>query len=221
MGIFRPLISKGLEIAPTGVEPSDRIITPANAMTGARPLLAMKAAEMLIHGKRHVTPVVFFMGASDAEGNMARLLDKLVPDWRIGTSVKGAEWDPIADTMGVIIVGAACLRAPRMPIVAKAAVATALGHEGFKAAWAIGKNRDYKALTGQGLHIKPTVDGKESMAEKLLAIGAAVMASDFDNPVARQTLSATALVLAGTGSIRAESQRRIYDEQANQMMAEY
>jgi len=220
MGIFRPIISKGLEIEPTGYEPTDSWLTPANAMTAARPLLALKAAEMLLRGKRPVTPVVFFMGMSDGEGNMARALDKYKPEWHIGTSTKGAEYDPIADTAAILIVSSAALFAPRMPVVGRAAIATALGHEGRKVAWAIGKNNLYKEVAGERLHIPPSLEGKESMAEKLSAIGLAVLASDFDNQYARQTLSASAMALAVTGARRAEGERLIYDGIADSMIAE-
>ena len=221
MGLFRPIIGKGLTITPEGIEPSDRMLTPANAMTAARPVLAIAAANRLLKGQRPVTPIVFFMGASDAEGNVARFISKIAPNSGLGVSTFGEEFDPVADTAAILFVGSACLRAPRMPVTAKLAVATALGHEGFKAAWALRTNHDYQRLSGERLKIKPTIEGKESMAEKLSAIGMAVLASDFDHPIVRQTLSAGALGFATVGSLRAERQRDIYNTQAMQMMADY
>lgn len=218
MGLFRPLISKGLEIAPPPGKLSDRLLTPANGMTASRPLLAVKASKMLIAGDRPVMPWLFFMGASDAEGNMARFIDKIAPNSGLGSSTKGAELDPIADTAAILIVSSAALFAPRMPRMGKAAIATALGHEGFKAAWAIRKNNAYEEVAGERLRIRPTVEGKESMFEKFSAVGMAVLASDFDNEYARNALASGALAMAAAGTNRGESQRRIYDAIADGMM---
>ncbi len=220
MGLFRPLVSKSMEITSGDQELSDRKLTVANGMTLSRPLIAGKAAHKLITGEKGVTPWVAVMAISDAEGTEARLGDKYFPGSWLGSSEIGAEWDPIADTAAIITVGSAGLIAPRMPVLGRAAIATALGHEGYKAAWAIGKNKEYKAIAGKSLKIAPTIEGKESMAEKFSAIILAVAASDFDNQYYRQTLSAAALGLAVTGSLRAESQRRVYNMIADNMIAD-
>lgn len=159
------------------------------------------------------------MSVSDAEGNIARLIDKLFPNSGLGTSTFGAELDPLADTAALLIVSSAALFAPRVTRTGKLAIATALGHEGFKAAWAMDRNQEFQNLTGNRLSIQPTLAGKESMAEKFSAIGLATLASDFDHQPTRKILSLVALGMAATGSIRAESQRRIYDEIADQTIA--
>jgi hypothetical protein len=179
----------------------------------------MKAAGMLLRSERPVTPWVLLMGASDAEGNLARFIDKIAPESGLGSSTRGAELDPIADTAALLIVSSAALFAPRMPLTGRAAIAAALGHEGFKAAWAIGKNNLYQDVANERLAIKPTLEGKESMAEKFAAVGLAVLASDFDNPYARNILGTAATALAATGVIRGEGERRIYDTLANEMIA--
>lgn len=217
--LFSKYIRAGAELAPDDVEPSDRVLTPANGMTASRPILAGIATKMLLTGQRPVTPVVFLMGASDAEGNLARFIDKHFPESGLGTSKIGAEWDPIADSAAVLMVGAACLVAPRVPVLAKVGVASALGQEGFKAVWALRQNAEYSELAGSRLVITPTLEGKASMAEKLSAIGTAVLASDFDNAVLRQGLGAGSLYFGVTGAFRAESQRQEYVEIAEQMIA--
>lgn len=218
--MFSRFIHAGAELAPDNVDPSDRIITPANAATLSRPLLASWVTKMLLTGQRGVTPIVFAMGASDAEGNIARFIDKHFPDSGLGTSKTGAEWDPIADSAAVLMVGAACLIAPRVPHLARAGVATALGHEGFKAAWALRKNAEYEEVAGERLKISPTLEGKASMAEKLSAIGTAVLASDFDNQFARQSIAAGSVYFGVTGAFRAEQQRQHYAGIADQMIAD-
>jgi phosphatidylglycerophosphate synthase len=162
------------------------------------------------------------MGMSDAEGNLARLIDKLFPDSGLGSSTRGEELDPIADTLAVLEVGTACLFAQRVPKAAKAAVAISLGHEVLKAGWAFNANRRHQNVSGgERLKIKPTPEGKASMAEKLSSIGLAVLASDFDDAKIRTVLSAASLAFAGTGSLRAEKERQRYAKQAEEMIAAY
>jgi hypothetical protein len=175
---------------------------------------------MLLNGESPVTPIIFAMSASDAEGNVARLIDKHFPNSGLGSSKIGAEWDPIADTGALLIVGGASLFAPRLSYLSRVSIALALGHEGYKSAWAIGKNKQYGEVASGRLQIKPTIEGKESMAEKFTAVGLAILSSDFDNPDVRRVLSAGALAMAVTGTLRAESQRRIYDEMANELIAQ-
>ena len=99
--LFDPFIG---EVKEPLVEPSDRILTPANVMTASRPLLALYAAHLLLQPERSkipVTPIVIGMAATDMEGKVARLFDKHYPQWEIGTSKLGTEADQVADTAAI------------------------------------------------------------------------------------------------------------------------
>lgn len=216
MGVFRPFIRgvKSLEEyrAKEAEQSHDQPVTPADLMTYSRPLLAAKAGKMLLNGEVGVTPVALAMAASDLEGYPARLIDKLWPDSGYGTTAHGARNDTYADAAALLVVGAATLKAPRVTRSGKAAMAAILGQEGFKAAWALRRNREYQDLTGQRLELPSSLEGKEAMAEKLTGAVFAIATNDTDNTYVRAALSAGALYFAGVGSWRGERARRNYDE---------
>lgn len=188
-------------------------------MTIPRPPLAAVAAKMLIKGEHPVTPMVFAALSTDMEGALGRFIDKKLPDSGLGSSEFGAEADIVADTLALLEICGAALIAPRVPVAGKLAVATTLGHEGMKAVWGLNKNRLYRKAGGSKLYIPPTDEGKCSMAEKMMAVGLAVLASDFDDQRIRQPLALTSLALAGIGTLRGEEQRQIYENVANEMIA--
>lgn len=59
------------------------------------------------------------------------------------------------------------------------------------------------------------------MAEKMVAVGAGIMASDCDSPLLRQGLSVLALTAAGIGTARAEEQRGVYQRYIAQCLEEF
>jgi phosphatidylglycerophosphate synthase len=142
-----------------------------------------------------------------------------MPNSGLGTSPFGAKADIIADTAALVTVGGAALIAPRMPIVSRIAVATVFGHEAFKSTWGLNKNRIWRKAGGNdNLYIKPTLNGKCSMAEKMTAVGFAVLSSDFDEQAYRQPLAAAALAFAVIGTARGEQERQDYEGIANEMI---
>lgn len=196
----------GEKTAPT----STKIVTVANGMTAARPVLASIAANKLIHGEKGALPWALAAAASDAEGNVARLWNKVFPDSERGTTIHGAVWDPRMDTVAALILCGAILKAPRVSPLGKAAVGIVLGQEGAKTAWAINADVQYRALTEAEEHlwIQPTKEGKAAMAEKLTAICFAVATNETDNFIYETALGASALAFGTMGSMRAEQTRR-------------
>lgn len=219
MGIFRPFLGgvKSLEEFRKVDHSHDKPFTPADTLTIARPALAVKAAGMLLRGEKGAFPVVAAMGASDMEGKLARLIDKVWPDSGWGSTEHGAPWDTYADTSALLIVCSAALRAPRVTRGGKAAMVTVLGQEGVKTGWALTRNQQYQRVSGERLALPSSVAGKEAMAEKLTAVGLAVATNDTDNALLRTTLSAGALYFAVVGSWRGEQARYEYEPLIDEM----
>ncbi len=222
MGIFRPFVGgvKTVEQFQTIDHSNDQPFTPADVMTVARPLLALKAAQLLLNSEHGAFRVAAQMGFSDMEGKLARIIDILWPNSGWGTTEHGAAWDTYADTSAVLILGAAILKAPRVTRGAKIATAAVLGQEGVKAVWAIRRNAEYKAVSNQILKLPSSQAGKESMAEKLSAIGLAVATNDTDNPFMRVALTVASLYFAGVGAWRGEYARRSYNPIIDEMIAQ-
>jgi phosphatidylglycerophosphate synthase len=220
MGIYRGIVERSQGINHSEVESNDRIFTIPTAFTAAREPLALIAAGKLLRGEHPVTPWVFASFITDLEGVPGRLLDKYKPEWKLGSSEFGALADKYADTAAVLTVAGAALIAPRMPVVGRAAVLTAFGQEGVKAAWAVRKGLEHRKATGKNLNIPPSIEGKEAMAEKMTALGLAILASDLEKPAPRQAVSAAALGFAVVGSLRAERERDKYDQMADEMIIE-
>ncbi|HEY4963330.1 MAG TPA: hypothetical protein VIH90_01400 [Candidatus Saccharimonadales bacterium] len=221
MGIFRPLVNRSLEIAPSDVEPSDKIVTVATGFTVARPtVLGMTAAYKLATGKKHAHRRVLATGASDAEGNIGRLWDRLFPKSGRGTTEAGAYLDPPADTIAAIEIGVGMLIGPKVSKLGKLATAIVIGHESYKAIWAWGRNKEYKQHSGEMLKIKPTVEGKESMAEKFSAIWLASVTNDMEPGFGKFAVGALALGFAIRGTTRGEGERKVYTQIAAQMITD-
>lgn len=213
MGIFRPLIGSAQQVSGESVMPSDKLVTPANAMTASRPILAIKAAKMLLDGDRGVGSVVAIMAATDMEGSVARVIDKRWPDSGLGTSTKGAKADKYADAISLITVAGAAMLAPRVSIPGKLAVGTILAQEGYKTIWAGVRAAQYARETGELLEIPVNLEGKEAMSEKFVALESAVLTGDTDSPLLRISLGIAALSFAGIGAWRGEKVRRGYEQE--------
>lgn len=202
ISVFTPFV-KNESVKEYTVDPEGRLINPANVLSASRPLLAARAAQMLIQGKRGVTPVVVAMAATDWEGNVARALDKYFPDLHIGTSEIGPEADQYADAAALLTVSLGALLAPRVSLAGKSAVGMVLGQEGMKLAWALRKSTDYAAATnGDRLVVPSSVVGKYAMAEKLIAVSLAVATNDVDPGGFRTALGTGAVTFAALGSAR-------------------
>lgn len=220
MGVFKHLVGAAQEKTVT-VEPSDRLLTPANAMTAARPILAVKAARMLMSGEKGVWPVVGIMAATDMEGSVARAIDDRWPDSGLGTSKHGAAGDKYADAAALLTVSGAALLAPRISLPGKMAVGTILAQEGYKIIWASVRAAQYARETGKLLDLPVTMQGKEAMAEKFVGLGSAICTGDTDNPLLRASFGAAALAFAGIGSLRGEFVRQDYEQKFNRLMQEH
>lgn len=220
MGIFKPFIGgvKDAQAFQSESHEHDKPFTVPDILTVSRPLLAVKAASMLLNSEKGVFPIVAIMGATDMEGKVARVIDKVLPNSGLGSTEHGAAWDTYADTLAILIVAGATLRAPRVTLPAKLATATILGQEGSKTAWALTRNHAYQRATGHRLKLPSSEQGKEAMAEKLSALGLAVATNDTDNPYVRASLSAAALGFAGIGSLRGERARVAYEPMIEEML---
>ena len=222
MGLFRPLVERAQTTNKIEVDHSnDKPFTPVDAVSLSRPLyFAPKIARMLLKGERYVTPYVMSMAATDAEGNVARVIDKLLPDQGWGSTEHGERTDILCDTTGILLISGAGLRAPNVSLGSKLAIAGILGAEGVKASWAISRSLKYKNAGGGRLDIPVSLDGKEAMLEKLVAISLALATNDTDDRLMRTGLTGGALYFGTTGSVRGESARRSYETQVQEMLSE-
>lgn len=223
MGIYRPIVGKAQSInAENAVDHSnDKLVTVPNAMTVSRPILGFEVARRLITGsKRRVAGMIAVMAASDAEGSVGRIIDKIRPNSGRGTTEAGASLDPVADSIAVAEVSAAMMFAPKVTKVGKLAVGIVLAQEARKTAWALRANARYTKATGADrLSLSPSVKGKESMVEKFMALEFAAATHDTTDRKSRFVLSALALGHAIVGSVRGESARREYIPIVEEMIA--
>lgn len=227
MGIYRRFVdqAQGMNAQPER-EPSSRIITSPTLMSASRPVIAVQAGRKLIRGEKGVSPLVAVMAATDAEGNLARLLDKLFPDLGIGVSEIGKDVDHGADAAAIMIVAGAALKAPRVSKTGKAAIGLVLGQEVSKTVWFAEKQMEYRELTAGDEHPQGEMltfdignDGKEAMIEKFMAVLLATATNDVDSPIARHTLGLAAMGHAVAGAARGEGARRDYASQFEEMTA--
>ncbi len=199
------------EIVPTG--PVEHLLTPANIMTASRPLIAGYIAYKLLNEEVGVTPLMVAMAASDAEGNVARAIDRFIPDSGYGCTEIGKSLDPIADTAAFMEVAAAALKAPRVSKLGKAAVGIVLMTEAVKTGWAVSADSRYRRKTGEKLVIAPTKTGKLATAEKFVALTAAVATHDLEPGPRRTAAGIVALGAALLGAFHGENARRGYQHE--------
>jgi phosphatidylglycerophosphate synthase len=199
----------------------EHIATPANAMTLARPILGGIAAKMLATGERGrygVLPWVIGMAASDAEGNVGRLVDK----WSIaktgqkngyGTTELGKALDPVADTIGFLEIAGATLASPLASRLGKWAVGIVLTQESTKAVWAVQANSAHKAKhDGEKLTLDVTRTGKIATGAKFAALASAVLTHDLEPGLGRTAAGIAALGSAVVGVMLGEKARRGYNK---------
>lgn len=183
----------------------DRILTIPTAVTALRPYIAAKKiAPMLRQGEVGVTPWMGLMMMTDAEGSVARLIDKYWPDSGLGSSSLGAKLDPPADTLAMLRVAGAALQSDRISTRAKVAVTTVLGSEGHKTLWAARNNYRHIMETGQQLSFKPSFLGKTATAHKLAALTLAICSHDMEESEQKKRMTTGALVLALGGTAAGE-----------------
>ncbi len=222
MGLFKRFINDTRSNPGPEIDHShDKIATPANAMTLSRVPLAYLAAQRLYKGKRLSSFFTLAMAASDAEGNVARYIDKKYPDSGRGTTNHGKLADPIADTAGLLTVSTGALLSQRVSPAAKCAIGLVLGVEANKAAWAYRQASSYKKATGKDLKPNVSLEGKEAMAEKFTALLFAVATSEVEPGWKQSLLGAVAVGFAVSGTIRGESARRDYSEVINGALTDF
>lgn len=221
--VFAPLVDSSQGIGGGDEAPLDRpdrlLTIPTLTMTAPRPVIAGRAAYKIINGIRGASLDVALCLATDMEGAPARWIDIYFPESGLGTSTFGRTADIAADTAALLEIGVAAMIGPRIPLIGKGAVGIVFGHEGVKSAWALNANRLYRnAGSEEQLYIPPTNAGKCSMAEKMAAVGLAVLASEFNHQIPRQTLASAAMAFALIGTARGEEERKKYAEKAHDMI---
>ncbi len=226
MGVFRGFISGDPNATHIEHERelSKRIVTPATAMSLFRVGAAARIAYKLHTDKRGVMLLGMGLGASDMEGKVARVFDKLVPQWGIGSTEFGAKADTYCDGAAILILCPAIVAAPHISPRSKVIMAGIGAQEVKKVAWAKGANDDYKALTERKLgeaatvYIEPTIDAKEAIARKAAAGLAALATHDLRDPVSRYVLDATCAGFGQAGMRQATEVYKEYDVTFQQMM---
>ena len=188
----------------------EHIVTPANLLTLSRPLIGAEVGRRLLAGETDVTPLVLVMAATDAEGFIARLMDKHLPQLERGSTHNGQIWDPIADTVAFLEVSSAALKAPYVSKPAKLAVGIMLASEAVKATWATISNVKHRLKTGQQLDIRPGMLGKTATGFKFTAVALAVATNDLEPCQARRQLGIAAIGAALSGAVLGEKARRGY-----------
>ncbi len=206
MGVLRPLVKTAQAVNPeTDIAPSDKLATPATALTAVRPIIGGAVAYMLLKGKKPATAVAFVAGITDMEGWVARKISTKQPDSKLGISNKGKLLDPIADTIMLGEITAGILFAPRVSRLGKVAVTIVAIQEAVKAHDVVKANNEYRALTGMTLEIPVSDQGKEAMAEKMLAGGLATTTNDIEGVVSRTAVGLAALGFGIAGALRGRS----------------
>lgn len=192
----------------------DKLWTPANAMTAARPVLGGIAAYKFITGEKGVTPYILGAVISDGEGYVARFFDKYFPQLEIGSSDFGKKWDPIADTAAMLEIATGALISPEVNWQAKTGVGIVLGKEGRKTAWAVRNSLRYKEVTGEDLVLKPGIKGKVGTVGGFGALLAAGIVHDLgaENPLS-PAIGYMGIGSAVIGAVSGEIQIANYNRQ--------
>lgn len=200
----------------------NKLWTPANNMTGARPVLGGIATYKFITGEKGVTPYILAGVATDGEGYVARFFDRYFPELEIGSSDIGEKWDPIADTAFMLEIAAGALASPNVNWQAKTGVGIVLGKEGRKTAWAVRNSLRYKEATGKDMVMKPKMPGKIGTVGAFGAILAAGIVHDLgkENPMS-PAIGYTGIVLGAVGTTAGEIQLFDYNRQLAPVFAKF
>lgn len=188
----------------------EHLITPANMMTAARPILAAEVGRRLVTGRPNATRLMMGMALTDMEGKMAGTVDAVAPGSGYGRTELGKSADPIADSLAFAEVAAGTLASPRASFLGKVAVGIVGGTEGVKAVWAGKANAKHKRETGEQLVLKPSLTGKAATALKFAALTSAVRTHDLEHGPRRTAYGVAALASATAGAILGEKARRSY-----------
>lgn len=165
MGIYRRFIGgvQSPEQSRATDHSTDKPVTPADALTVARPILAAVGVHRLFFTERpepvgikervktlseQVSPWVAVAGASDMEGALfARPIDRLAKVFPFlegyGSTKHGESNDKFADVAAILELAPALLISPRVSLLGKIATGIVLGQEGYKTVWALRKNSQY------------------------------------------------------------------------------
>ena len=188
----------------------EHLITPANLLTAARPVMALEVAHRIATGRRHTTALMLATVATDAEGTVARLVEKAAPNSGYGLTELGAAIDPIADSMAFMEIAAGALVGRRVSLLGKLGVGLVVATEGVKAKWAVKANAKHKAETGERLVIKPSGLGKAATDFKFAALFSAVRTHELEPGTERTVWGIASLATAAVGTVLGEKARRSY-----------
>lgn len=198
---------------------SRKIVTPANLLSLARPVIAGCIARNIAK-KRPVRSLAAVMIATDAEGVAARKIDQLFPNCGRGATVYGTRADVMADTSALMITASALLLSPKTDFMSRMAIGLIGAQEVHKSIWAIRRNQQYRQATnGNYPTVQPSAIGKESMLEKFMTTANALSAHEAVG-VKRVVHGIAALGLGILSVLHAESARRDYMASTSQSIAE-
>lgn len=219
---MRRVVSRAQAPADSVIEaPSSRkIVTVANGLSLLRPLIAGYIARNIASQKGKVRPLAAAMIATDAEGMVARKIDRHFTNSGRGATVYGTRMDVMADTGALLITAGALLVSPRTDVLSRCAIGLIGAQEAYKSIWATNLDRRYKkAFDGKHPPVAPTQMGKESMLEKLLAVSCALNAHETTGRK-RTLYGISAMVFGVLGVMHAEGARRDYMHDIGQSLAD-
>ena len=106
---------------------ADHFFNPANTMSLSRPIIGAIAANKLVNGETGVTALVALMALTDAEGKVARAIDKRSIKRTgqtngYGVTKIGKTLDPIADSLGFVEVAVGAIGSKRISWMGRTAV---------------------------------------------------------------------------------------------------
>jgi len=127
-------------------------------MTFGRGLTAALLPVYTARRGKHPTTVFLAGAATDAEGIVARFIDKIAPGW--GTSDLGERADPIADATLGAGANTTILTSHRSSCLAKVSAAICSVKVAKQAAWAAETNYVHNAVFNKPYAKKPSATGK-------------------------------------------------------------
>lgn len=196
----------------------EHLLTPATVISLSRPLAAEKVAHMVSNGERGTWPYLAYVPASDAEGKVARLIDKHFPGSGWGTTKAGTEIDWAMDSAAFMVMAQGVMRGPLVSRRAKAAVGLVLGSEMHKAAAILPISIAYKKASGERLKVPVDMVGKFATAAKFAALSLAVVTHELDPGKTRNEIGNLSLGLAAGGLVLNGLNVRRLSSEAHEML---